>query len=223
MLESLVAGTLAYLFLRRDVPSTLIPYLASFAAFLDQVTTVAAISLGAHETNPFVRLFLASPTLFFALSAAKILVAWHIARRSPRLGLWLALVFLAAAAINAHNAYALYNNTSTIELGGHTLQVYIADTERERECGYYCYDHPAIAFIWPGGTPPEVTFTMEGLDYPLLLVHVRDCTVIDVLEMQPGEKYRIDNVGPQDWFIEVKNASLEIEPGENVWGLVCEG
>jgi len=107
MLESLVAGTLAYMFLRREVPRDLIPYLASFAAFLDQVTTIVAISLGAYETNPFVRLFLASPALFFAFSVAKILIVWHIARRSSKTGLWLAMVFLAAAAINIFNTIYL--------------------------------------------------------------------------------------------------------------------
>ena len=61
---------------------------------------------------------------------------------------------------------------------------------------------------------------MKGLGFPLLLLHIRNCTVIDVLEMQPGGKYRIDNVGPRDWFIEVKTG-LEIEPGENVRGLGC--
>ena len=222
MLESLLAGSIAYYFLRRErVPRELVPYLASFAAALDQITTVAAIHYGAGESNPFVRLFLFSPFLFIVFSTVKIAVAWMLAWRNPRAGLWLAMIFFAASFINTYNVYALYKNTAAIEIGNLTFRAYIADTPGERSCGYYCYKAEAIAFLWPGGAPPEVTFTMEGLDYPLLLVHVRDCKVHNVTVMQPGEKYRIDNVGTRDWFIEVKDVGLEIEPGENVRGLGC--
>jgi len=107
VLESLVAGSLAYLFLRDSVPRCFVKYFASLAALFDQLSTILAVSAGAFETNPFVRLFLTSPALFFVFSIAKILFAFYIGSTRPRLGIWIALVFLAAAIINTGNIYLL--------------------------------------------------------------------------------------------------------------------
>ncbi|MCE4609179.1 MAG: DUF192 domain-containing protein [Desulfurococcales archaeon] len=96
------------------------------------------------------------------------------------------------------------SNGTILIIGNYTFSAYIADTVEERECGYYCYtDYEAIVFLW-NSTPSTVTFTMKGIDYPILLVLVRNCTVYDVIEMTPGNLYRINNVGPTDFFIELR-------------------
>ncbi len=98
----------------------------------------------------------------------------------------------------------LESNSTILIIGNYTFNAYIADTLEERECGYYCYtDYEAIVFLW-NSTPSTVTFTMKGIDYPILLVLVRNCTVHDDIEMMPGNLYRINNLEPTDFFIELR-------------------
>ena len=96
------------------------------------------------------------------------------------------------------------SNGTFLIIGNYTFNAYIADIVEEREYGYYCYiDYEAIVFLW-NETPSTVTFTMKGINYPILLVLVRNCTVYDVIEIMPGDLYRINNVGPTDFFIEFR-------------------
>ncbi len=107
------------------------------------------------------------------------------------------------------------SNGTILIIGNYTFNAYIADTVEERECGYYCYtDYEAIVFLW-NETPSTVTFTMKGIDYPILLVLVRNCTVYDVIEMMPGNLYKINNVEPTDFFIEVRK-QVNIMKGDPV-------
>ncbi len=107
------------------------------------------------------------------------------------------------------------SNGTILIIGNYTFNAYIADTVEERECGYYCYtDYEAIVFLW-NSTPSTVTFTMKGIDYPILLVLVRNCTVYDVIEMMPGNLYKINNVEPTDLFIEVRK-QVNIMKGDPV-------
>ncbi|MEB3789018.1 MAG: DUF192 domain-containing protein [Desulfurococcales archaeon] len=107
------------------------------------------------------------------------------------------------------------SNGTILIIGNYTFNAYIADTVEERECGYYCYtDYEAIVFLW-NSTPSTVTFTMKGIDYPILLVLVRNCTVYDVIEMMPGNLYKINNVEPTDFFIEVRK-QVNIMKGDPV-------
>jgi len=126
--------------------------------------------------------------------------------RVPALLLALLTVVLVAGGAGTHYEPppSPGDDTTWIVVGGANLTAWLADTPGERYCGYYCYDTPAIIFTWPEGAPSTVTFTMEGIGYPITLLHVRNCTVIDVVVMEPDRKYTIEGVEPGDWFVEVK-------------------
>ena len=138
------------------------------------------------------------------------------------------LILLAVLVVLAALLQARYlvvpedSDTTWVYVAGSNLTTYVADTPGERYCGYYCYDTEAIAFLWPEGTPPKVSFTMEGLEFEITLLHVRDCRVVESILMEPGGLYTVYDVEPRDWFIEIKGA-LTVEPGTVVQSPLCRG
>jgi len=151
-------------------------------------------------------------------------VPWVQPRRLlGRRGLALALaaaLLLAAAVLHARRGPG---DAALVVVGGRAVEAYVADTPGERGCGYYCYDAPAIAFLWPEGAPPEVAFTMRGLGFPVVLVHVRGCRVHNVTVMEPGGLYRVTGVEPGDWFLELRGRGYVPGRGERVWAPWCRG
>jgi len=111
-------------------------------------------------------------------------------------------------------------DTTWIVVGGENLTARVADTPGERYCGYYCYDTPAIVFVWPQGAPSSVTFTMEGLGFPVTLLHIRDCRVVDATVMEPDNKYTVGGVLPGDWFVEVRGR-FDTPIGSPVYTPLC--
>ena len=138
------------------------------------------------------------------------------------------LILLAVLVVLAALLQARYlgvpgdTNTTWVYVASSNLTTYVADTPVERYCGYYCYDTDAIAFLWPEGTPPKVSFTMEGLEFEITLLHVRGCRVVESILMEPGGLYTVADVEPRDWFIEVKGA-FNVEPGTVVESPLCRG
>jgi len=151
------------------------------------------------------------------------------------LGIFVAFA-VAVASLYTYTSISREWLTTCINVNGVKLKVYVADTEAKRCEGYKFKNSidfkgvgaKGMVFIWLGGAPKVIGFTMQNVSFPLLLVHVAYVNgryiVYNKTLMLPNHNgtYVFTTVSSYDYFLEL-DPSLDkyISIGDTVYIEPC--
>jgi len=150
------------------------------------------------------------------------------------IGIFVASLVVAAVVMYLEEtADARHWDVECVCIKGLKFRVYVADSEAKRSEGYKFKNSidfrgagaKGMLFLWVLGAPKTVTFTMQNVSFPLLLVHVTydgRYVVYNKTLMVPNHMYTFTTVSSKDFFLEL-DPSLDssIHAGDEVEHSVC--